>query len=200
MDLHFRDISNYCNLTNKIEEMNKQNIPVYLEIGFGSGIVLRDRAIKEPNVFHLGFEAQNIYIIRTEEFLKKHKIENVNLLNCDAKYIIPRFIPFESIEKIMIYYPDPWWKKKHKKYILFDLTFIGDLFRVLKKGGTINIKTDVDEYFEKIKELFNLFDYFEETPFNDKSCETNKSTFELNAIKEGRNLNKIAYIKKGCCL
>ena len=195
MELHFRDISNYEDLQAFIKRAETEQKKLYLEVGFGSGIVFRQRVIKEKDVLHLGFELKRDFVNRIEKFAQKNNFDNIMVKRVDAKYILPRFIKPESFDKIFIYYPDPWWKKKHKKYILFDYYFIADLYRTLKKGGKLNIKTDVVDYFELIKEKFSKFGYFQECDFNDFAAENFKSTFEIKALKAGRSLHKTAYCK-----
>lgn len=195
MDIHFRDINHHKDLTDIIKNANENNKEVHLEIGFGSGIVLRERAKIIPDSLHIGFEMKNKFVKRVQEYGKKYNLNNMFLKQCDAKYVIPRFIPIESLDKIYIYYPDPWWKNKHKKYILFDFTFITDLYRALKPNGILYVKTDVIEYYQIIKERFDKFAYFKEVPFDDLASINNVSTFEQKGLMKGHILSQIALQK-----
>ena len=195
MDLHFRDVSTHDELRNFIKEAKESGKKLYLEIGYGSGIVLRKRVLKESDVFHIGFEIKGKFVYRMNKFKEKYQVENIYVEKADAKYVIPRFVENESFDKIFIYYPDPWWKKKHKKYILFDYDFISDLHRALKPEGTLNIKTDVVDYYNLIMEKFNNFQKFKEVPFDDWAATDNSSTFEIRGVKKGHELNEVAFTK-----
>jgi len=196
MDLHFRDISSHEELQNFIKKAKKNNQKLYLEIGYGSGIVLKKRVLKEKDVMHIGFEIKGKFIYRLKDFIIKWKVENLYVEKADAKYVIPRFVENNSFDKIFIYYPDPWWKKKHKKYILFDYDFIADLHRALKVGGTLNIKTDVVDYFNLIVEKFDNFQKFKRIDFDDWAAAENSSSFEERGLRRGHELNDVAYTKE----
>jgi tRNA (guanine-N7-)-methyltransferase len=184
MDLHFRDVSNYSELQKYIKEGKENNKKLYLEIGFGSGIVLRKRVLNEADILHIGFEIKGKFVRRLNIFKEKWNIKNLLVERADAKYAIPRFVEENTFDKIFIFYPDPWWKKKHKKYILFDYYFMADLYRSLKPNGVLNIKTDVEEYYELIKEKFDNFGHFTECDFDDLTSDEHKSSFEIIAIEE----------------
>jgi len=195
MDLHFRDVSDYSDLKEYISSAKNSNKKIYIEIGFGSGIVLKKRVLREDDVQHIGFEIKGKFVKRLENFKTKWLVKNLMVKTADAKYIIPRFIEDNTFDKIFIYYPDPWWKKKHKKYILFDYYFMADLYRALKPNGILNIKTDVEEYYELIKEKFINFKHFTECEFDDFAADEHKSSFEIKAIEQGRSLHKLALKK-----
>ena len=196
MDLHFKDVSNHSDLQEYIALGLKKGKKINMEIGYGSGIVLRKRVLKETDSLHIGFEIKGKFVNRLKKFIKKWNVKNLFVDVVDAKYVIPRFVPENSLDKIFIYYPDPCWKKKHKKYILFDYYFMADLYRTLKPGGILNIKTDVKDYFDLISEQFKNFEHFKETEFDDFAADENQSTFEMKAIEEGRSLHKIAFTKE----
>jgi tRNA (guanine-N7-)-methyltransferase len=46
-----------------------------------------------------------------------------------------------------VYFPDPWWKKRHKRRRVLNEPFLKDLERVLELGGVFHFWTDVEEYF-----------------------------------------------------
>lgn len=195
MELHFKDLSSHEEFKNFIQRSKNENKKLYLEIGYGSGIVLRKRVENELSVLHMGLEIKGKFVKKMKQFSTKYNINNLYVEKADAKYMIPRFTQENTFDKIFIYYPDPWWKKKHKKYILFDYYFIADLYRALKKDGTLNIQTDVVEYFELIKSKFEKFKEFKECEFDDTVALDYSSTFEIKGINQGHKLSKIAYKK-----
>jgi tRNA (guanine-N7-)-methyltransferase len=59
-------------------------------------------------------------------------------------------LPAGSVEAAHVYFPDPWWKKKHHKRRLFTDEFVDLLARVVRSGGFVHSWSDVADYFELI--------------------------------------------------
>ena len=51
------------------------------------------------------------------------------------------------MQAVHVYFPDPWWKKRHHKRRVFTPEFAADCGRVLRPGGRLHVATDVEEYF-----------------------------------------------------
>ncbi len=69
-------------------------------------------------------------------------------------------VPDQSVVAVHVYFPDPWWKAKHKKRrVLSDETIV-HIQRVLKPNGQFHFWTDVLDYYEvavpRIVELTSL--------------------------------------------
>ena len=62
-------------------------------------------------------------------------------------------ISAESLEAVHVYFPDPWWKKKHRKRRVLNESSIINLTRCLRPGGRFHFWTDVLDYFEDTVEL-----------------------------------------------
>jgi len=54
---------------------------------------------------------------------------------------------------VHVYFPDPWWKKRHKKRRVMRKSFLRDVERTLRPGGSLHFWTDVEEYFQTTLEL-----------------------------------------------
>jgi tRNA (guanine-N7-)-methyltransferase len=63
-----------------------------------------------------------------------------------------------------VYFPDPWWKKRHKKRRVFCDPFVADAARALVPGGDLHVATDVEEYFGVIREVMAAHPEFAEQP------------------------------------
>ena len=59
----------------------------------------------------------------------------------------------DSVEAVHVYFPDPWWKRRHRKRRVMHTDFLRDVERVLRVGGALHFWTDVAEYFETTLEL-----------------------------------------------
>ena len=66
-------------------------------------------------------------------------------------------IPDNSLAAVHVYFPDPWWKKRHKKRRVMRESFLRDVERTLQPGGLLHFWTDVEEYFRTTLELMPAF-------------------------------------------
>jgi tRNA (guanine-N7-)-methyltransferase len=120
--------------------------PVAVEIGPGRGEFLLGSARAAP--------ARNFFAIehsssRTREIagkLERDRVANARVLCGDAVCLVELF-PETSVAAFHILFPDPWWKRRHQKRRLWTPRFVAALRRALVAGGTIELITDVSEYF-----------------------------------------------------
>lgn len=117
---------------------------IWIEVGFGSGVHLIHQAKENPNVLHIGIEIHKASI---EQVLKQIAIEgldNVMLLDFDARLFL-EFVPSNLVGRIFVHFPVPWDKKPHRRVISH--AFISESIRVLKKEGTLELRSDSENYF-----------------------------------------------------
>jgi release factor glutamine methyltransferase len=63
-------------------------------------------------------------------------------------------MPDHSLDGIYILFPDPWHKRRYLKKRLVNKDRL-DIFKIkLKVGGFIAFASDIEDYFEDVKELF----------------------------------------------
>ena len=120
--------------------------PVALEIGPGRGEFLLAGAQRQPawNFFAIEHSAS-----RTREIAAKlagSGLENARVLCGDAACLI-EIIPAASVAAIYVQFPDPWWKRRHQKRRLWTPRFVAAVHRALVAGGTVDLVTDVPDYF-----------------------------------------------------
>jgi tRNA (guanine-N7-)-methyltransferase len=70
----------------------------------------------------------------------------------DARSALPSFLD-ASIGRVFIHFPDPWWKKRHRKRLLVTSALVGEIVRVLEPGGELFIQTDVPDRAELYERL-----------------------------------------------
>ena len=61
-----------------------------------------------------------------------------------------------------VYFPDPWWKTRHKKRRVFTDELVREIERTLKPGGQLSVASDVLEYFGVIRGLIAASERFQE--------------------------------------
>ena len=123
---------------------------IQIEIGFGSGRHLLHQAKMNPNVQFIGLE---IHFPSIEQLLKHIEFEgitNILIVNYDARLFM-EFIESNKVGKVFVHFPVPWDKKPHRR--IYSNEFINEALRVLKVGGTLELRTDSRKYFEYCTEL-----------------------------------------------
>ena len=62
-------------------------------------------------------------------------------------------MPRRELRAVHVYFPDPWWKKRHKKRRVFTEALVAQIERALEPGGELRVASDVEEYFTLIQNL-----------------------------------------------
>lgn len=127
--------------------------PVELEVGFGKGLFLVTASQQCPEVNFAGIEIERKYVLYTATRLVKRNLSNVRVVHGDARTILRDRIGAGVLQAVHVYFPDPWWKKRHHKRRVFTAEFVAECVRILKVGGKLHVVTDVEEYFQTITEL-----------------------------------------------
>jgi tRNA (guanine-N7-)-methyltransferase len=124
--------------------------PVEIEVGFGKGLFLLSSCQQRPAVNFLGIEIVRKYALFTATRFAKRGLANVRLVCGDARRFLADHVPAGSVQAIHVYFPDPWWKKRHLKRRVFTGEFAALCERSLQPDGRLFVSTDVEEYFEVI--------------------------------------------------
>ena len=113
---------------------NEEHLPgaaMELEIGSGKGTFLVQHAKLHPDVNYLGIEWAKAFWKYAADRVRRHGLENVRLLRCDAAVFVRHYVPDATFRQVHIYFPDPWPKKRHHKRRLIQADFLRELHRVL---------------------------------------------------------------------
>lgn len=124
--------------------------PVELEVGSGKGLFLVTEATRRPGTNFVGVEIVPKYALYMGNRLARRKLTNARAAAADGKRVLGRYVPAGSLAAVHVYFPDPWWKTKHKKRLLFTPEFAGLVATALKPGGVLHFATDVGDYFDMV--------------------------------------------------
>jgi tRNA (guanine-N7-)-methyltransferase len=168
---------------------------VEIEVGFGKGLFLCDAAEALPGTDFLGIEIERKYVLSTAARLAKHRLANVKVACTEARWFLRMHVRDSSIDAMHVYFPDPWWKKRHKKRKLFTAEFAQQAFRVLKPGSVFHFATDVKDYFEESLALVASLGQFREMPLPDGYVPEMMTNFERKYRAEGRPIYRTRFLK-----
>jgi tRNA (guanine-N7-)-methyltransferase len=122
--------------------------PLEIEFGSGKGLFLRSAAAAHPDVDYLGVELAKRYARHAAAGLVAAAVPNAVVAAGDAAIVMDEVLPEASAAAIHVYFPDPWWKRRHRKRRVLQDTMVRRMERLLAPGGTLHFWTDVLEYFE----------------------------------------------------
>lgn len=119
---------------------------VEVEIGFGRGDFLLDRARRHPDTLFLGYETKTKAVRLFLSRIARFALDNVWISDDDARFNLPRVVEDGRLAAAHILFPDPWWKPQHQVKRLLSLPFVDLLAAKLQPGGLLHFKSDVAEY------------------------------------------------------
>ena len=127
--------------------------PLEIEVGSGKGLFLSAAAAGDPACDVLGIEILAKYARFCAARLATRRITNAKVVHGDAQHFFRSWLADNSLRAVHVYFPDPWWKARHKKRRVMNPAFLRDVERTLQSGGTLHFWTDVEEYYRTSLEL-----------------------------------------------
>jgi tRNA (guanine-N7-)-methyltransferase len=121
-----------------------------LEIGCGNGDTLSELASLHPDQDFIGIEVHRPGVGRLLNTLARANLDNVRVVCADAVEVLDRCIPDASLDAVLLYFPDPWPKKRHHKRRIVQPEFVACVAQKLKPGGRFQLATDWVEYAEQM--------------------------------------------------
>jgi len=140
------------------------DLPVELDVGCGRGLFLFNAAVTTPDTNFVGLEIDYREGRRTATRLMKQNLPNARVIGGDGTSVLASMIEPGTVQAAHVYFPDPWWKKRHRKRRIFNFEFTHLLARILKPGGFVHHWTDVADYFEMVRGLMDGHADFEICP------------------------------------
>jgi tRNA (guanine-N7-)-methyltransferase len=124
--------------------------PRTLEIGFGNGEQLLQRAVAQPERDFLGVEVHLPGVGHLLLAAAKAGVANVRLICHDAIEVLQRQIPPDSLDEVQLLFPDPWPKKRHHKRRIVQPGFATLVASRLRAGGSVHLATDWEPYAQQM--------------------------------------------------
>ena len=136
-----------------------RSAPKTLEIGFGNGEALAEMAAQQPEQDFIGIEVHRPGVGHLLQLLEQRGIENVRIYHADAVQVV-QGLPDHCLDRVLLFFPDPWHKKRHHKRRIVQPAFIQLLAKKLGTGGILHLATDWQDYAEHMLAVMQATDQF----------------------------------------
>jgi tRNA (guanine-N7-)-methyltransferase len=173
--------------------------PRCLEIGFGAGEVIGALAKAHPEIDHVGVEVHRAGVGRLLLHAREEALKNLRIICHDAVEVLATSIADDSFDSILIFFPDPWHKKRHNKRRLIDAEFMGLLAAKLKVGGVLRLATDWQAYAEQMLGVGNACERLQslspDRTYVERPDFRPATRFERRGARLGHGVWDLAYLK-----
>jgi len=126
---------------------------IELEVGSGKGLFMIGAAAANPDTIFIGLELAAKFAALAQSRLEGAGITNGRFICCDAIEVMCRDVPDGRLDAVHVYFPDPWWKARHKKRRVLNERMLTAIERTLVANGILHFWTDVLDYYESTLEL-----------------------------------------------
>jgi tRNA (guanine-N7-)-methyltransferase len=137
-----------------------RNNPKVVEIGFGMGGSLLEMVEAQPDTDFIGIEVHPPGVGSLINAAQEKNISNLKVYLADATDVLNECFADGSLDRVQIYFPDPWHKKKHNKRRIIQPKFLQLIRKKLRIGGIVHMATDWQPYAEQMLELIAEADGF----------------------------------------
>jgi len=126
---------------------------IILEIGFGMGDSLIEMARQSPDCLFIGVEVHRPGVGNLLYLANEYGLKNLRVFCDDAVEVLRACIPNNGLDKLQIFFPDPWPKQRHHKRRLIQQAFIEQLTPKLKPQGVLHLATDWQDYAKHMQKV-----------------------------------------------
>lgn len=174
------------------QQIFKRTAPVTLEIGFGMGQSLCTMAEQASDQDFIGIEVHKPGVGALITILQDKQLNNVRVFNCDAIEVLNNCIADNSLDRLLLFFPDPWHKKRHHKRRILQPEFAQLVRSKLKIGGIFHMATDWQPYAEHMLEVMQVASGYKNLAINNtyvpRPEERPKTKFEARGERLGHGV------------
>lgn len=143
-----------------LEHLFERKAPIVFEIGFGNGSSLAEMAANQPDTNFIGVEVHRPGVGQLLKLIEEQGLTNLRVACTDAVELLKDRIADNSLDRLQLFFPDPWHKKRHHKRRIIQPAFVSLLSDKIKSGGHLHMATDWQHYAEQMLDDLSQNDDF----------------------------------------
>ena len=116
--------------------------PVDIEIGCAEAQFLFELAEQDPGRSYLGFEVRSHLVDWVNQQASQRGLP-VQAIFANANFHLASLFAPGSVARVFLNFPDPWFKRRHRKRRMIDADLVADIHAVLAAGGELFFQSDV---------------------------------------------------------
>jgi tRNA (guanine-N7-)-methyltransferase len=171
--------------------------PLILEIGFGNGDSLATMAAENPAANYIGIEVHRPGVGHLLLKIEEQGVSNLRVYCADAIDILTHCVADASLDRLQLFFPDPWHKKRHNKRRIVNAGFLELICCKLKPGGIFHAATDWEPYAEHMAETLAacpaLLSLAANSPFSPRPDYRPLTKFESRGHRLGHGVWDLLY-------
>jgi tRNA (guanine-N7-)-methyltransferase len=175
---------------------------VEVEVGPGKGAFLAAAAQARPDTFFLGIEAAISYAqLAAAALAEQGTTKNALLLVDNAVLWLKDRCPEGRLDRLHVYFPDPWPKRRHRGRRFFTDATPALVHRVLRRDGHLLVATDEPAYAGQIvrvlgaSPLLRRDEALEQALADAPGHGFSPTDFERKYLREGRPIRRYAFAR-----
>lgn len=137
---------------------------LHIDIGCGKGQFLLQMAQFVPDWNFLGLEIREPVVDMAQHYRSQAQLTNLHFLFCNANTSFQSLMaswPTNSLQRVTIQFPDPWFKKRHQKRRVVQPELVSQLAHYLPPDGEVVLQSDVEEVALEMSDRFGENPHFQ---------------------------------------
>ncbi|ANG65854.1 tRNA (guanosine(46)-N7)-methyltransferase TrmB [Chlamydia gallinacea] len=170
--------------------------PMICELCSGNGDWVISQALSSPQTNWIAVEKRFDRVRKIWSKMKNFQVNNLRIVHGTAQTFLHYYVGDASLQRIVVNFPDPWPKMRHRKHRLFQTEFLQDVFRVLQNQGSLALATDSKTYLiEAINMMQRHFTSLIQEPYYQSVNDYGGSWFEKLWRSKGREIFYTEFVK-----
>lgn len=137
-----------------INELTQGARALDLEIGAGQGLHAIRYSSENPERRLIAVERTHARFAQLERRKANHDCKNLHIYHADAVSFVTHFLPYESLDRVFLLYPNPYVKTKQANLRWHNSPFFSCLLSRMKPGAELTLATNLEWYAKEARKAF----------------------------------------------